>query len=610
MGKEAKTDRQKANEKASPSVKHGFWYYMPTYLRGHRKNILWTVVGSIVTGICVAIQPLFIKYIVDDGITPAIVGTVARDRALFVVTVLCILYAAVSLFRQLAFRFAMQHVLEAQEGALFAMRSRFFSHIQHLCMRFHDKTPSGDLYNCIMGPPMSNIKNYLHNILINMPYQAVSFLISMIALFSYDWILTLVMLLVILLRILLTRLARKNIRKVSQTLLHEETETSKYITDMLQGSEAIKLYSIEDRTVEDFDGRLVQLKEAGIRSSFESLKESMKSESVNYIGTALIYFVGACVCLFRGVSTGTLFAFLGSMTTIQTILGSWLSLALSKNQVDVAMEKINAVIEEASSTPDMEEGRLRSIEVERNSAKAQKKPAIELSQVDFGYDSKRRVFTDFSCRIGYGESVALVGSSGSGKSTLTKLVMRLYEIESGCVKLHGRDVREYNTHELRTSFGVVPQNPFIFRGTIWDNIRIVRPDAPNIDVIRAMEIARVHEFVNLLPMGWSTQIGDGALALSGGQRQRIAIARAILKNPDILIFDEATSALDNISERYIQEAMEDLMKTHTVIIVAHRLSTIRNVDRILVFDKGRIVEEGSYDELAAANGMFHDMLTL
>ena len=159
------------------------------------------------------------------------------------------------------------------------------------------------------------------------------------------------------------------------------------------------------------------------------------------------------------------------------------------------------------------------------------------------------------------------------------------------------------------SFGAVPQNPFIFYGSVWDNVKIARPNAENRDIINAMEIARVHEFVNNLENGWNTVIGDGGLDLSGGQRQRIAIARAVLGNPDILIFDEATSALDNISEHAIQEAMEQLMKTHTVIIIAHRLSTIRNVDRILVFDNGKVIEEGTYDELKQkSDGSFAKLL--
>ncbi len=167
----------------------------------------------------------------------------------------------------------------------------------------------------------------------------------------------------------------------------------------------------------------------------------------------------------------------------------------------------------------------------------------------------------------------------------------------------------FNPHDMRKCFGVVPQNPFMFQCSIMDNVRIARPEASNREVIEAMEIAHVHEFVNELPSGWNTIIGDGGLNLSGGQKQRIAIARAILGNPDILIFDEATSALDNISEKLIQESMEELMKTHTVIIVAHRLTTIRNVDRILVFENGEVVEEGTYDELAINDGKFKELLT-
>ena len=186
--------------------------------------------------------------------------------------------------------------------------------------------------------------------------------------------------------------------------------------------------------------------------------------------------------------------------------------------------------------------------------------------------------------------------------------MRLYEINGGNLKIYGKDIKDFSLHDLRKSIGIVPQDPYIFKSTILENIRMAYPEAPMQEVIKAMEIARVHEFVNELPKGWNTIVGDDGFGLSGGQRQRIAIARAILGNPQILIFDEATSALDNISEHHVQMAMEELMKTHTVIIVAHRLSTIRNVDRILVFDKGEIVEEGKYDELSEKEGLFKEML--
>jgi ABC-type multidrug transport system fused ATPase/permease subunit len=320
-----------------------------------------------------------------------------------------------------------------------------------------------------------------------------------------------------------------------------------------------------------------------------------------------VYLVGAAACIYRGVSIGVLYAFLSSMGNILGVLVSWMSLGLLKSSADSGLAKILDVLDEKTSTPEPTIEKAHDIAVEKESAIQAKKPCITLENVDFAYDD-RKIFKGFSCRVKYNESIALVGGSGSGKSTFTKLLMRLYDVDGGKVTVHGRDVRDYRLHDLRTAFGIVPQNPFIFRGSIWDNVRVAYPEAENRDIIKAMEIAHMHEFVNELPMGWNTQIGDGALSLSGGQKQRIAIARAVLGNPDILIFDEATSALDNISERHIQEAMEELMKTHTVIIVAHRLTTIRNVDRILVFKDGEVVEEGSFDELKNAGGAFSELL--
>ena len=179
------------------------------------------------------------------------------------------------------------------------------------------------------------------------------------------------------------------------------------------------------------------------------------------------------------------------------------------------------------------------------------------------------------------------------------------------MELYVHNVKDYDLHELRTRFGVVPQNTAIFYGTVWSNVKIARPEATDEEVHRAMAIAHVNDFLGDLEHGCDTVVGNGGRELSGGQRQRIGIARAVLGKPDILVFDEATSALDNLSEQAIQHAMEDLMKEHTVIMIAHRLTTIRNVDRVMVFDHGRIVDDGSYQALAEKeNGVFHRMLTL
>ena len=599
--------------------KRGFWRTLLPYMRDYRKNIVATVIFSLITGVCVAMQPFVISFIIDSGILGKdlvflginflpVSQMADVNFQMTLVLILCGVYILFSLVRISCWAVGLSNMVKTLEGSLFNLRSRFFGHVQNMCMRFYDRNSSGELYNYIMGSPMGNIKAYLNSMIMSVPYQAVSLVISLTVLFSYSWQLTLVTLLTAMVMALLYRLARHKIRSASKEYLNAESEASKYITDMLHGSEAVKMYSIEQNTISRFQFFIDNLRNRGVKYTMSVTLEHMKPEFTQYVGIAVVYGVGAFLCLYEGsLSVGQLTAFLSSMGTILGTLSAWLNIALSKNTAEVALDRVQDIIDEASDTPEVNEDFRRSIEIEKASAARNGRPCVEFENVSFAYEEKM-IFENFSAKVGYNESIGLVGGSGSGKSTFTKLIMRLYDVNSGAVKLHGRDVRSFPTHELRSSFGVVPQNPFIFYGTIWDNIRIACPDATNKEIIDAMEVARVHEFVNDLPMGWSTVIGDGALGLSGGQKQRIAIARAVLKKPDIFIFDEATSALDNISERLIQESIEELMKTHTFVIVAHRLSTIRNVNRILVFDHGKIAQEGTYRELAQQEGHFKDLL--
>lgn len=586
--------------------RNGFWNYMYEYIKDYRKNIAIAMVFAVIVGSCVAIQPLIIKYIVDSGITNEALN---NQQKLQTVGIFCGVYMLVSLGRISSWGIGLKFMLVALEGSLFNLRSKFFSHVQSMCMRFYDKTSAGEIYNCIMGSPISNIKLYMNQIIIGVPYQLVSFVISVSALLYYDWLLTLILVLTALTMAILNYFAKRKIKSASTEYIKAETDASRYLTDSLHGMDAVKIYSVEDDMMQKFQYYTTHMYEKAVKVSFLQSIEGMKPEFVQYLGTAVVYIVGAVSCIYRGVSIGVLYAFLTSMGNILAILNSLLLIGRQKSAAEAGLYKILDILETSTSTPEIEnQEKRRSVEVEIESAKTKGKPCIAFENVDFSYDDKP-IFENFSCTVQYGESVALVGGSGSGKSTFTKLAMRLYDPSGGCVRVHGRDVRQYGIHDLRVSFGVVPQNPFIFQGSIWDNVRIARPGASNKDIINAMEIAHVHEFVNDLPHGWNTMIGEGALSLSGGQKQRIAIARAVLGDPDILIFDEATSALDNISERHIQQAMETLMKTHTVIIVAHRLSTIRNVDRIMVFRDGAVVEEGSYDELIQKDGAFAELLT-
>lgn len=584
-------------------MKTSFWKTLWKYMKGYHKNVVIAILFSGITGIFVAIQPLILKYVIDQGIQNT---TLMPEERMKTVAFFCGSYVLVYIGRLLTWAVGYRNTLLSMEGFLFNIRSEFFHHIQHLCMRFYETNSSGELFNYIMGTPMANLKSFLQQFALSVPYQTVSAVISLSAMLSYDWLLTLVMLVIIVISIVLNHYSKKKVHVMASDLLQKESEASKYIDDVLHGDHAIKMYAIEDDIFANFEDSLGKLKKSGVHLSFKQWIENAKPEFTQNVGTAAIYLVGAFSCIYRGMTVGELSAFIGSMSIVFSTMNTWFNINLVKANAEAGLDRIEAIMHVRTSTPEKTQG-VRNIEVEKGKAQKKAMPCIEFLNVTFGYD-ERRIFEHFNCEMEYHNSYGLVGSSGSGKSTITKLIMRLYDPEEGVVRLHGRDVRDYSIHELRKSIGIVPQDPFMFQASIYENIRIACPEATTKEIMDAMEIARVHEFVNELPNGWNTVIGDGGYGISGGQKQRIAIARAILGKPDILIFDEATSALDNVSEKYIQGAIEELMKDHTVMIIAHRLTTIRNVDEIFVFDRGKIVQQGNFESLSTKEGLFQEML--
>ena len=299
------------------------------------------------------------------------------------------------------------------------------------------------------------------------------------------------------------------------------------------------------------------------------------------------------------LTVGQVQAYLAAFMGLQGAMTTLFQLSTQKGAAQAGMDRITAVLRTASTTPDPV-GHARPIPIRGD---------LELRDVTFGYDVDRPVLRNLNLTIPYGQKVALVGPSGAGKSTVTQLLLRLYDPDQGSVRLSGVDLRHLSGHDLRQHFGVVPQDPFVFRTTVRENLRVARPHATDAEIRLACDRANAWDFIRQLPDGLSTRVGEGGGTLSGGQRQRLAIARALLADPDYFIFDEATSAPGHGQRtQLVQQAMENVAADRTALIIAHRLATVRTCDRILVVDAGRVGQDGTYDELVGQPGLFRDLV--
>jgi ABC-type multidrug transport system fused ATPase/permease subunit len=447
---------------------------------------------------------------------------------------------------------------------------------------------------------------YLSFFIMSVPTSIVSFVISIGALAFFDLPMTIILLATVIVIVYLNSRSRRTVRTMTANFMETESSVSRYVADMMRGCRAIKLYAIENHVSDNFEQHLGDIRQKGAYLSLHQWIENAKPEMAHYVGMAVIYLYGAYSCVYRDLSVGKFMAFVTCVGSVMGPLMSYLQSNLLKANAEAGLERIQRILDTENSTPES----LSTVSFEKvdQEAMAQQVPCIEFDQVKFSYDGTHYLFDGLSCRIRHGESVALVGPSGSGKSSFANLALRLFDPQSGEIRINGTDIKQYALQDLRSRFGVVPQDPFLFQTSIYDNIRAAVPQASEEEVRSAMKSAYVDDFVDQLPEGVKTLVGEAGVNLSGGQRQRIAIARALLAKPKILIFDEATSALDNESEHRIQKSIEELMVGRTVIIIAHRLSTIRRVDRILVFEKGKVVQEGSYAELSERPGLFQDLL--
>lgn len=352
--------------------------------------------------------------------------------------------------------------------------------------------------------------------------------------------------------------------------------------------------------------RLNLLKALRILRKAESKEETGRATIIFIQHTAvvvsfLLFLLYTAWLLKNNILDATNFIFVNGLFT--TMSGMVFNITYGYNQLSRVFGRINSALETLAIEPEIVDApKAKNLKI--------KKATISFKNVCFAYKDNRKIFDNLSINIKQGEKIGLVGASGAGKSTFIKLIARYFDVKNGSIEINGIDIRSVTQESLHKNIATIPQDVCLFNRTLFDNIRYGKTNASEKEIIRAAQKASAHEFINKLVDGYNTKVGDRGVILSGGERQRIAIARAVLKNAPILIFDEATSSLDTENEKHIQKSLSALMKGKTVIAVAHRLSTLKEMDRILVFDKGKIIEEGTHEQLLQLNGKYAKLFKL
>ena len=474
------------------------------------------------------------------------------------------------------------------------IRHKLFRHLQSLSLRFYEEYRTGKLVSNVLSDV--GLLQQLVGAIVGLADQIIMLLLISVLLLFINWQLGLMVLAVAPLQAFNFVYFRKVLQRISKQLQEKMSEISANLAETINGIKVVKSFGQERSECSHFFRTMRPTVDIGVKLNMTGNFCGSVTDMLSILTYLMVIGVGIRFVQRQNMTIGEFVAFYSYVGTLLGPITLFATLSTTVSQGCAGVERIARlmrIIPEIQEVPDpVRAGKLKG--------------DIVFDDVSFSYDDQP-VIKDLNLTIEAGSKVALVGPSGCGKTTLGNLILRFYDVSQGRILIDGLDIRKYSKDSYRSNVAVVLQEPFLFSGTIRDNIAYARKDATQEEILEAARMANVEEFVNLLPHGYRTVIGENGASLSGGQKQRIAIARAILKNPSILILDEATSALDTVSEYLVQHALDNLMKGRTTIIIAHRLSTIKNADEIVVMRAGRIQQQGTHDELMAQPGVYREL---
>ena len=589
------TEEEKQN---SPKVTKELLLRVFSYLKPYRKQLALVFICIIAASVCSLFPSILTGNIVDvlTGKNPGGwfgEGISALIRLILVSLALNFGSNLIGVGQTYLNNWIAQHIS-------YDMRNQMYRHLQKMSQRFFTTASQGDIITR-MTSDISGVESVVSNTFSSILSNTITLAVALIAMFRKNWILALVGMVVVPLFTLPTRMAGKTRWKLAGKAQECNDEINGILNETLSvsGQLLVKLFGREQAEYERYEEANNRMIRLNIRERMAGRWFFMLLSTLTTIGPMLLYLVGG-ILMMKYDSSLTV----GDITVLVALLGRMYGPVNSLLNIQVdwirSMAMFTRIFEYYDMKPEIDD---------RPGAKELKdaRGEIRFEHVGFSYDGERKILKDISFTLRSGDCIAIVGPSGSGKSTIVNLIPRLWDATEGQVLFDGTDVRDWTLHSLREEVGVVTQETYLFNGSIRDNLLYAKPEATEEEMIEACRKANILDFIQRQPEGLDTLVGNRGLKLSGGEKQRISIARALLKDPALLIFDEATSALDSISEAAIQKAINPLIEERTSILIAHRLSTILAADEILVVRDGEIVERGTHRELVKAGGTYQEL---
>ncbi|RAK19791.1 ATP-binding cassette, subfamily B, MsbA [Flavobacterium aquaticum] len=525
----------------------------------------------------------------------------AQYALLLVVCIVISTFLLKNLFNYLG----LNYLTIVKNGVLKDLRKNMFDKIIQLPISYYSEKRKGDVMARMLGD-INEVKNSFFSILELVVKEPMTILFTIGAMISISFKLTLFVFVFIPISGFVISKIGKSLKSKSGRAQQENGYLISVVEESLGGLKVVKSYNAEKNIISKFNDSINRLLKLSISIERKNNLASPMSEFMGIVVIAILLWYGGNMVLVDKLANGEPILegskFLAYMGLAYNILTPAKAISKASYQVKsglAAAERVFEILEVENTITNKTDAVVKTSFEDK----------IAIENINFRY-AEENVLKNFSLEIPKGKTVALVGQSGSGKSTIANLLTRFYDVQEGTVKIDGIDIKDMTLESLRDLMGLVTQDSILFNDTIKNNIRLGKEDATDEEIIAALKVANAYEFVKVLPNGIETNIGDAGGKLSGGQKQRLSIARAVLKNPPIMILDEATSALDTESEKFVQVALENMMQNRTSIVIAHRLSTIQKADKIVVMHKGEIFEQGTHDELLALNGTYSKLVMM